>query len=97
MEILMLILTLKQFQTQSAKENALNPFLAAIPDSILESVVIASSPEEEQHIVGAITKARLLTNNMEMFCKKIEQKRADGEAKAEHKRKREQQKESNEN
>ena len=97
MEILMLISTLKQFQTQSAKENALNPFLAAIPDSILESVVIASSPEEEQHIAGAITKARLLTNNREMFCKKIEQKRADEEAKAEHKRKREKQKESNEN
>ena len=81
MEILMLILTLKQFQPQSAKENALNPFLAAIPDSILESVVIASSPEEKQHTAGAITKARLLTNNMEMFCKKIEQKRADEEAK----------------
>ena len=53
-----------------------NPLLAAIPASLVDSLIIPSSPEKKQNNVRTIIKARVFISveHRELFRKKIEKK-----------------------
>lgn len=54
-----------------------NPLLAAIPASLVDSLIIPSSPEKKQNNVRTMIKARVFISveHRELFRKKIEKKR----------------------
>ena len=68
-----------------------NPLLAAIPASLVDSLIIPPSPEKKQSNIRTITKARVLTSveHRELFRKKIEKKKGEEEVKKKRKEEKE--------
>ena len=70
-----------------------NPLLAAIPASLVDSLIIPSSPEKKQNNVRTMIKARVFigVEHRELFRKNIEKKKK-GEEEVKKKRKEEKEK-----